>query len=112
MSFKSTFRKKRLSLFAKVHVKESLVNTGLCKFKGYSALLNNILPLFQGFIQLFWEQAPGQNWEKIIGLMSKLGKIIDIKHNYGSKIYPKNQVYAKYKCLSNILIWVIDSHKL
>ena len=22
----------------------------------------------------------------------KIGKIIDIKHNYGSKIYPKNQV--------------------
>ena len=24
--------------------------------------------------------------------MSKLGKIIDIKYNYGSKIYPENQV--------------------
>ena len=55
--------------------------------------------------------------KKIIDLMSKLGKIIDIKHNYGSKIYPKNQVildcfYAKHKCLSDILIWVIDSHKI
>ena len=46
----------------------------------------------QGFIQQFWEKAPGQNWGKIIDLMSKLGKIIDIKHNYGSKNYPKNQV--------------------
>ena len=55
--------------------------------------------------------------KKIIDLMSKLGTIIDIKHNYGSKIYPKNQVildcfYAKHKCLSDILIWVIDSHKI
>ena len=70
-----------------------------------------------GFIQQFWEKTAGQNWETIINLMSKLGKIINIKHNYGSKIYPKNQVildcfYAKHKCLSNILIWVIDSHKL
>ena len=37
-------------------------------------------------------KGPGQNWEKIIDLMPKLGKIIDIKHNHGSKIYPKNQV--------------------
>ena len=29
---------------------------------------------------------------KILYLMSKLGKIIDIKYNYGSKIYPENQV--------------------
>ena len=35
----------------------------------------------QGFLQQFWEKAPGQNWEKIIDLMSKLGEIIDIKHN-------------------------------
>ena len=45
--------------------------------------------------------------------MSKLQKIIDIKHNYRSKIYPKIKVildcfYAKHKCLSNILIWVLD----
>ena len=33
-----------------------------------------------------------QNWEKIIDLTSKLGKIINIKYNYGSKIYPENQV--------------------
>ena len=49
--------------------------------------------------------------------MSKLGKIVDIKHTSRSKIYPKIQVildcfYAKHKCLSNILIWVIDSRKL
>ena len=30
--------------------------------------------------------------EKIIDLMSKFGKTMDIKHNYGSKIYPKIQV--------------------
>ena len=51
------------------------------------------------------------------GLNVKLGKIINLKHKYGSKIYLKNQVildyfYAKHKCLSNILILVIDSHKL
>ena len=40
----------------------------------------------QGFIQQFWEKAPGQNWEKIIDLTSKLGKINNIKHNKGSKI--------------------------
>ena len=48
------------------------------------------------------------------------GSFLNIKHNYGSKIYHKNhknQVtldcdYAKHKCLSNILIGVIDSHKL
>ena len=45
-----------------------------------------------GLYPAIWEKAPGHNWEKIIDLMSKLGKIIDIKHNYGSKIYPKNQV--------------------
>ena len=28
----------------------------------------------QGFIQQFWEKAHGQNWEKIIDLMSKLEK--------------------------------------
>ena len=46
----------------------------------------------QGFIQQFWEKATGQNCGKNIDSMSKLGKIINIKLNYGSKIYPKNQV--------------------
>ena len=49
--------------------------------------------LNQGFIQQFWEEASGQNREKIIDFMSKLGKIMNIKHNYRSKIYPKNQVF-------------------
>ena len=45
--------------------------------------------------------------------MSNLQKIINIKHNYGSKMYNKNQVFSLFnaKCLSNILIWVIDFHK-
>ena len=64
-------------------------------------------------------KAPGQNWEKMIDLTSKLGEINDIEHNKGSKIYPQNQVILdcimpniplKHKCLS-ILIWVIVSHK-
>ena len=71
---------------------------------------------FQGFFQQFWEKAPGQNWEKMIDLTAKLGKINDIEHNKGSKIYPQNQVILdcimptiplKQKCLSIILIWVI-----
>ena len=32
---------------------------------------------FQGFFQQFWEKAPGQNWEKMIDLTSKLGEIND-----------------------------------
>ena len=35
----------------------------------------------QGFFQQFWEKAPGQNWEKIINLTSKLGEINNIEHN-------------------------------
>ena len=46
----------------------------------------------QGFYQQFWEKAPGQNWEKMIDLTSKLGEINDIEHNKGSKMYPQNQV--------------------
>ena len=29
--------------------------------------------LYQGFIQVFWEKAPGQNWKKIIDKTPKLG---------------------------------------
>ena len=46
----------------------------------------------QGFFQRFMEKAPGQNWEKMINLTSKLGEIYDIEHNKGSEIYPQNQV--------------------
>ena len=67
----------------------------------------------QGFFQQFREKAPGQNWEKIINLTSKLGEINDIEHNKGSKIYPQNQIILdcimpsiplKHKSLSIILI--------
>ena len=34
----------------------------------------------QGFFQEFWEKAPGQNWQKMIDLTSKLGEINDIEH--------------------------------
>ena len=54
----------------------------------------------------FSEKAPGQNWEKIIVLMSKLGKNIDIKHNYGSKIHPENQViFVCFKYHSGMGHW-------
>ena len=74
----------------------------------------------QGLCQQFWEKAPGQNWEKMIDLTSKLGEINEMEHYKGSKIYPQNQVILdcimpsialKHKYLSIILIWVIVSHK-
>ena len=66
----------------------------------------------QGFFQQFWEKAPGQNWEKMIDLTSKLGEINDIEHNKGSKIYPQDQVILDcIMCLNIILIWVIVSNK-
>ena len=39
----------------------------------------------QGFFQQFWEKDPGQNWEKMIDLTSKLGEINGIEHNKGSQ---------------------------
>ena len=75
----------------------------------------------QGFFQQFWGKAPGQNWEKMIDLTSKLGEINNIEHNRGSKIYPQNQVIfdcimssipLKHTRLSILLIWVFVSHKL
>ena len=74
----------------------------------------------QGLFQQFWEKAPGQNWEKVIDLTSKLGEIDDIEHYKGSKIYPQNQVILdcimpsiplEHKYLSIILIWVSVFHK-
>ena len=50
----------------------------------------------QGLFQQFSEKAPGQNWEKMIDLTSKLGEINDIEHNKGSKIYPQSQVILDY----------------
>ena len=48
--------------------------------------LGKVSTINQGFNQQFWEKAPGQNWEKLIILTSKLGEINDIEHNKGSKI--------------------------
>ena len=42
--------------------------------------------LSQGLFQQFWEKAPGQYWEKMIDLTSKLGEINEIEHYKGSKI--------------------------
>ena len=81
--------------------------------------MTDSLNVSQGLFQQFWEKAPGQNWEKMIDLTSKLGEINGIEHNKGSKIYPQNQVISdcimssiplKHKCLSIILKWVIVSH--
>ena len=84
-------------------------------------MINNISSASaRAFFQQFWEKAPGQNWEKVIDLTSKLGEINNIEHNKGSKIHPRNQVILdcimpsiplKHKCLSIILICVIVSHK-
>ena len=58
--------------------------------------------------------------KKFTALTTKLGEINNIEHNKCSKIYPRNKVILvcimpsiplKQKCLSFILIWVIDSHK-
>ena len=49
-----------------------------------------LLKNYQGFIQQFWKKAPCQNWEKMIDLTLKLGKINNIEHNNGSKIFPLN----------------------
>ena len=38
----------------------------------------------QGLFQQFWEKAPGQNWEKLTDITSKLGEIKDIEHYKGS----------------------------
>ena len=82
--------------------------------------INIEMLLIQGFFQQFWEKAPGQNWEKMMDLTSKLGEINHIEHNKGSKICSQNQVFldcimlripVKGKCLSIILTWVIVSHK-
>ena len=64
-----------------------------------------------GLFPAIWGKAPGQNWEKIIDLTSKLGEINNIEHNKGSKIYPQNQIILdcilssiplKHKCISII----------
>ena len=65
-------------------------------------------------------KGPWPKLGKMIVLTSKLGEVNDMEHKKGSKIYPQNQVILdcimpsiplKHKCLSIILIWVIDSHK-
>ena len=74
---------------------------------------------YPGLFPAILGKGPGQNWEKMIDLTSKLGEINDIEHNMDSKIYPQNQVILdciissiplKHTCLSIILIWVIVSH--
>ena len=37
---------------------------------------HNITVINQGFFQQFWEKAPGQNWEKMTELTTKLGEIL------------------------------------
>ena len=51
-----------------------------------------LLKNYQGFIQQYPEKVPCQNWEKMIDLTLKLGKINNIEHNNWSKLYPLNQV--------------------
>ena len=47
----------------------------------------------KGFFQRFWEQAPGQYWEKMINFTSKLGENNDIEHNKGSEIYTQIKLF-------------------
>ena len=44
---------------------------------------------FPGLFQQFWEKDPGQNWEKMIDLTTKLGEINGITHNKGRYISSK-----------------------
>ena len=37
------------------------------------------VPVTRAFFQHFWEKAPGQNWETMIDLTSKLGEINGIE---------------------------------
>ena len=52
--------------------------------------------LMKGFFQQFWEKAPGQNWEKMIDLTSKLGEINGIEHNKGRNISSKSSYFRLY----------------
>ena len=63
-----------------------------------------------GLYPAILEKGTWPNLGEIINYMSKLGKINDIKHNNGSKIYPKNQAFFSLLYMpstSIILIWVI-----
>ena len=62
-------------------------------------------------------KGPRPKMGKMIDLTSKLGKINNIKHNNGSKIYPQNQVvfFKIVLCQAQVFKyhtqWVIVSHK-
>ena len=50
----------------------------------------------QGFFQQFQGKAPGQNWEKMINLTSKLGEInniVMIEHYKGAKYILKIKLF-------------------
>ena len=73
-----------------------------------------------GLFPVILGKGPWPKLGKMTDLASKLGKINNIEHNKGSKIYPQNQVILdcfmpsislKHKCLNFILIWVNVSHK-
>ena len=51
---------------------------------------------WQGFFQQFWENVPGQNWQKMINLTLKLGEINNIEHNKGCKSSYFRMYYAKH----------------
>ena len=46
----------------------------------------------QGIFQQFWEKAPGQTWEKMIDLASKLEKGGYFRLRMGPKFRPKRKV--------------------
>ena len=52
---------------------------------GHHMITISVVSLTVGLFPAIWEKAPGQNWEKIIDLTSKLGEINDIEHNISSK---------------------------
>ena len=74
----------------------ALVNEAICQSTDMPSFYPKYSDTVQGFFQQFWERAPGQNWEKLIDLTTKLGEINDIEHNKGSKISSKSSYFRLY----------------
>ena len=58
----------------------------------HNTMIHTVFLDHRAFPSNFGKKDPGQNWEKMIDLTSKLGEINDIEHNKGSKIYLQNEV--------------------
>ena len=77
MKFQYSSHQRAEKVQASLHICPDLPEPSLLTYPKYY--------MKQGFLQQFWERAPGKKWEKMIDLTSKLGEINDIEHNKGSK---------------------------